>query len=320
MSTTRKKKLIEGNYNVCIDTELKNGSLTYSECILKGKRNKEVLISTYTCHPSLANNELSGPISVAFLYNLLKEMPDRELTYRFVIIPETIGSIIYLKKNRKKLVKNVIAGFVITCIGDKANYMYKRTREKNTISNRVVEYYFNKISNNQTLILDMNFDEYKNSNINQSQPRIINFFPDNGSDERQYNAPGNNLPIGSLMRSMYGTYPEYHTSLDNKEFISFKKIHEAIYTLYDICKIIDNNIIVENTIKYCEPQLGKRDLYPSLGASKDTNKYVNAIMWLLNLADGNNDLLSIAERSHIEFETIYNAAKDCLKKKIIKKR
>jgi len=204
LSQKQRDKLPQGNYTVVIDTDHKEGSLTLSEALLKGSSQDEVLISTYTCHPSMANNELSGPLVAAFLYKRLAQQKNRRLNYRFVFLPETIGAITYLKMQGEHLKKHTKAGFVITCAGNDAPFTYKCSRQGNSLADRVAK---------QAL---------KNHEHN-----ILPFSP-LGSDERQYCSPAFNLPIGSLMRSMYGRYPEYHTSLDNKSFISFKALQESI--------------------------------------------------------------------------------------------
>lgn len=288
--------LKEDNYEVFIDSESNNnGSMTIGEGILEGDTDQEILLSTYICHPSMANNELSGPLVTSFIYKKLKEKKNRKYTYRILFLPETIGSIYYLSKHGDKLKKKMVAGFVITCIGDKGNFTYKQSRTGNAIPDRAVE-----------LILKQTEKKYI----------IEKFFP-TGSDERQYCSPGFNLPVGSLMRTRYGKYIEYHTSADNKEFISFEAMEESVYKYLEITEAIENNFSYINNLPFCEPQLGKRGLYPTLGSQKDTAEFVNALMWILNLSDGDNDLIEISIRSGISIKTLSKAAEELKKNGLI---
>lgn len=290
------QNLKEDTYEVMIDSELNsNGSMTIGEAVLKGESEMEILISTYICHPSMANNELSGPLVTSFIYKKLKEGKNRRYTYRFLFLPETIGSIYYLSKYGEELKKNLIAGFVVTCIGDKGNFTYKKSRQGNTLSDRAAE-----------LIL----------NQTEKQFTIEDFFP-TGSDERQYCSPGFNLPVGSLMRTRYGKYKEYHTSEDNKTFISFDAMENSIRKYLEIIEVIEKNKYYLNKYPNCEPQLGKRDLYPTLGSQKETADFVNAMMWILNLSDGKNDLIEISKRSKFPFGLLIQAADKLTEKKLI---
>lgn len=269
------KSLPEGMYDVVVDTFLYPGNLIVGETVLPGESRKEVLFSTYLCHPSLANNELSGPLVMAFLYQKIRAMKKRRWTYRFVITPETIGSVCYLTRRGEHLKENLIAGYQITCIGDSGKFTYKCSRRGHSIADRVALRVLQKTGKHI----------------------ILPFNPSNGSDERQYCSPGFNLPVGSLMRTMYGCYPEYHTSLDNKSFISFNAMAKSLRIYYELVKELENCEFWENTVKYGEPQLGKRGLYPLLGSQKTIDSKVSARLWCLNLADGSRDLLAIAEDS-----------------------
>ncbi len=272
-------------YEVFIDSSIdENGYMTLGEAIIKGKFEKEVLFSTYICHPSLASNELSGPLVTAFIYNKLKEQKNLKYTYRFIFVPETIGSIYSLSIKGEYWKKNLKAGFVVTCIGDDGKFTYKRSRIGNSLPDKIVE-----------TILNQTENEFN----------IVDFFP-SGSDERQYCSPGFNLPVGSLMRTMYGKYPEYHTSADNKDYISFESMEKSITKYLEVIKLLEKNEKYVNKIPYCEPQLGKRGLYPTLGSQKETDKkdFVMAMMWILNLSDGENDLISISEKSKIPVKTL----------------
>ncbi len=271
------------SYEVFINSTLdKNGSMTIGEAVLKGKSDKEILFSTYICHPSLASNELSGPLVSAFIYNKLKEQRELKYTYRFIFVPETIGSIYSLSIKGEYWKKNLNAGFVITCIGDDGKFTYKRSRIGNSLPDRVVE----------TIL-----------NQTESDFNVVDFFP-SGSDERQYCSPGFNLPVGSLMRTMYGKYPEYHTSGDNKDYVSFEAMEKSVLKYLDVIELIEKNEKYINKMPYCEPQLGKRGLYPTLGSQKGTQDFVKAMMWILNLADGTNDLIAISEKSKINIKDL----------------
>jgi aminopeptidase-like protein len=272
-----------GLYKVKVESSLVNGSLSYGECVLKGDTDEEILFSTYVCHPSMANNELSGPLVTAFLYKKLAALPRRRFTYRFVFAPETIGVIAFLGKEGMRLKEKLAAGYVVTCVGDNGKYTYKRSRDFSHQVNTVAEHYL-KFSNKPHTVLD---------------------FSIGGSDERQYCSPGFNLPVGSLMRTMYQRYKEYHTSLDNKSFISFPAMNETVETYFNIARLHELNRRYMGSIQYCEPQLGKRGLYPEVGGQKNRAEELSMRLHLLSWADGKNDLISIAERlgkPALEFE------------------
>lgn len=267
-----------GIYEVFIDSNLDaDGSMTYGEALLQGETDKEILISTYICHPSLANNELSGPLVSAFLYKQLKKKSVLRYTYRFIFVPETIGSIYYLSQHGEHLKKSLIAGLVITCAGDDGHFTYKKSRQGDSIVDRAA-----------ALLLDHTEESYNS----------YDFFP-SGSDERQFCSAGFNLPVGSLMRTMYGKYDEYHTSMDNKKVISFEALEETIEKYEQLLFILENNRTLKGIVQFCEPQLGKRGLYPDIGSQKERQDDINSMMWILNYSDGNNDILDIAEVSKI---------------------
>jgi len=269
-----REKLKEGKYKVFIDSELKDGFLTYGELVIPGKSEKEVFFSTYVCHPSLTNNELSGPVVTTFLAKWILNRP-RKYTHRIIFIPETIGSITYLSKNLEVMKKNMIAGFNVSCVGDNRVYSYLPTRNGNT--------YADKVALNVLSFEHPDFIRYS--------------FLEKGSDERQYNAPGVDLPVCCVMRSKYGTYPEYHTSLDNLDFVS----PEGLLGSYDVLR--GCLILIEKNCKYkinclCEPQLGKRELYPTV-STKATPKIVRSMMNFIAYADGENDLIDISNRINV---------------------
>jgi len=288
--------LPEGIYDVVVDTSLMPGNLIVGETVLPGESKKEVLFSTYLCHPSLANNELSGPLVMAFLYQKIRAIKKRRWTYRFVITPETLGAVCYLSRRGDHLKKHLIAGYQITCVGDAGKFTYKCSRRGNSIADRVVTRVLRKMGKHS----------------------ILPFDPSMGSDERQYCSPGFNLPVGSLMRTMYGCYPEYHTSLDNKEFISFGAMVKSLGVYFELVKALEGCDLLENTVKYGEPQLGKRGLYPSLGSSKTIDSKVSAMLWCLNLADGSRDSLAIAEDSGLPMQYILKAVSVLLKAGLLK--
>ncbi len=297
ISHRQRQELVDGIYKIHIDTDLFEGSMTISEAILPGKSDQEILFSTYTCHPSLANNELSGPLVTAFLYRALSKHKDRRFTYRFIFGPETIGSIFYLWKRRETIKKKLVAGYMVTCVGDNGKFHYKFSRSGDSVADRAVQYFFRK--------------------NRKYQCEFLPFFPW-GSDERQYCSPGFNFPVGSLTRTIYGKYPEYHTSLDNKKIISFDSIIETIDVYFQICKTLEMNYKFINQKPYCEPKLDKYDLYSTFSETRKNKEWMNAVRWILNLSDGSNDLLDISEKSEIDIELLHEMALDCQSKKLLK--
>jgi len=289
------ERLKDDTYEVVIDSELIDGFLVYGELLIKGRTDEEVLFSTYICHPSLCNDNLSGVVLLTYLaMNLLNK--DLKYSYRFLFIPETIGSITWLSKH-EDTVKNIKYGLVATCVGDSGPSTYKKSREGNLQIDRIVEKVLN------------DFDEPFN---------IVDFFP-TGSDERQFCSPGFNLPIGSLMRTPYALFPEYHTSADNLDFIQPQFLENSIKKYIQVVFIIENNATFLNKNPKCEPQLGKRGLYRKIGSQKTNILNENAILWVLNLSDGKNSLLDIAIRSKLKFLEIWNAAIELYKVGLLEK-
>lgn len=285
-----RRSLPAGSYRVEVDTELIDGSMTLSECVLPGASDREVLLSTYTCHPSMANNELSGPLVAAALYRRLAAWPARRLSYRFVFGPETIGAIAYLAMRGAHLSRQLDAGYVLTCLGDPGPFTYKRSRQGDSLADRAASY----------ALSDM------------PDVRWLDFVP-LGSDERQYGSPGFDLPVGSLMRSMYGTYPEYHTSDDDKSLIRFDALQASVDAYESVCRTLDlGGARYRNTMPYGEPQLGRRGLYDDLMVAGGHVHAADALFWVLNLSDGSNDLLAIAQRSGIALEAVASAADRCV--------
>ncbi|MHD0322451.1 DUF4910 domain-containing protein [Fusobacterium varium] len=293
----RLKELNQDKYEIFIDSELKNGSMSIGEGFIKGKIDKEVLLSTYLCHPSMGNNELSGPIVQTLLYNWLLERKDRlKYSYRFLYLPETIGSITYLSLFGENLKKNVVAGYVINCIGDRGKFTYKKSRQGNSLADKAA---LNILNN-----LNEDFNLYE-------------WFPA-GSDERQYCSLGFNLPIGSLMRSMYGTYKEYHTSLDNLDFIPLEELYKSFEIYKKIIMNIEINEKLEAVHKNCEPKLDKRGLYPTLGSQKETTDSVKKRMYLWAFSDGYNDLIDIANKLKCNAYEMKNEKDELIDKKLIR--
>jgi len=264
--------LEEGVYEIYVDTQLFDGSLTYGEMLIKGESSKEVFISTYVCHPSMANNELSGPCVTTFLAKKLKELGRTKYSYRLIFIPETIGSITYLSKNIEHLKQTVVAGFNVTCIGDNRDYSYLPSRNGNTLSDFVARH-----------VLKYTCSEFKNYT-----------WGDRGSDERQYCAPGVDLPIASIMRTKYGMYDEYHTSLDDLiNVVTPEGLDGGFNAIWSAIEALERNVYPKVTV-LCEPQLGKRGLYPTL-STKASSAEVRLMMDLITWSDGTRSLIEIAE-------------------------
>lgn len=267
----QRKTLKAERYHVVVNSDLKPGVLNYGELILPGKTQQEVLLSTYICHPSMANNELSGPVVTMALAQWLSSLDIHHYTYRIVFIPETIGSIVYLSRNLDHLKQHVIAGFNISCVGDDRVYSYLPSRDGNTLSDQAALHVLKYI--------DPEFKRYT--------------WLDRGSDERQYCAPGIDLPIATIMRSKYGEYPEYHTSLDDLSLVTSSGLEGGFTALKKTLEIIERNVFPKTTV-LGEPQLGKRELYPKL-STKTSGEQVRAMMNLISYCDGQNSLLEIAE-------------------------
>lgn len=272
ISQNERDKLVPGQYRVYIDSELKNGSLTYGELIIPGETTEEIFISTYLCHPSMANNELSGPVVTGFLAKWLLSLTSRKYTYRIIIIPETIGSITYLSRNYKQMKENVVAGFNVSCIGDDRAYSYLPSKEGDTLADVVATHV-----------------------LKYSHPDFVRYsFLDRQSDERQYCSSGIDLPVCSVMRTKYGCYPEYHTSLDDLELITPSGLLGGYEVLRRSIECLENNETLRTTV-LCEPQLGKRGLYPTI-STKDSSSIVKNMMNFLAYCDGSNTNLEIAEK------------------------
>lgn len=288
-----REKLNDGEYKVYIDSTLENGNLTYGELLIKGNSEEEIFFSTYVCHPSMANNELSGPTVVTYLAKYIQSLKNKRYSYRIIFIPETIGSILYLSKNLEEMKRNVIAGFNITCVGDNNEYSYLPSRDGHTLSDKVALHVLEHIPSK--------FKKYS--------------FLDRGSDERQYCSPNIDLPICSIMRTKYGEYEEYHTSLDDLNFISEDGLNGA-YEVY--VKVID---ALENNFKYisktlCEPQLGKRGMYPTIN-TVSTKGIVERKMNFLTYADGKLDLIDISNLIGISIWDLYKIVDEFKEKQLV---
>ena len=282
-----REALEEGPYRVRIDSELVNGSLTYGELIIPGASDSEILISTYICHPSLANNELSGPVVTTTLARWLLEQP-RRFSYRIIFVPETIGALVYLSRHLEELKRRTVAGFNVTCIGDDRAYSYLPSRKGDTLADRAA------------LCV-----------LREDHPDFIHYsYLDRGSDERQYCSPGVDLPVVSVMRSKYGEYPEYHTSLDNCDLVTPAGLAGGYSVLKKCIDLLERNEAYQATC-LGEPQLGKRGLYPTVGRRVSLPE-VRLLLNILAYSDGTNDLMSLRENLGVTLDELYDGV-DVLK-------
>ena len=286
--------LKDETYEVVIDSTHAAGSLTYGELLIRGRSADEVLISTYVCHPSMANDNVSGVILTTLLARSLMKEKGLRYSYRFLFIPETIGAITWLSKNRARA-KRIKHGLVATCLGDAGAFTYKKSRDGNAVIDAATMHV-------------LACSDYPH--------RVVDFFP-SGSDERQFSSPGFNLPVGSLMRSMYYTFDEYHTSGDNLAFVKARYIRESLELYQKIIFILEHNGTYKNTNPYGEPQLGRRGLYALLGADKNPTMNEQALQWTLNFSDGSHSLLDIARRAKMDFETILATSEALLAHKLL---
>jgi aminopeptidase-like protein len=286
LSHRQLEALPDGEYEVCVDSTLTDGHLTYGEFVLPGASDEEVLVSCHVCHPSLCNDNLSGIAVATFLAAGLAQGPRPRYTYRFLFIPGTIGSITWLALN-EQCAERIRHGLVITCVGDGGRFTYKKSRRGDAEIDRVVSH-----------VLKHSGSEWT----------VEDFFP-YGYDERQYCSPGFNLPVGCLMRSPHGSFPEYHTSADNLDFVRPEYLEQSLARYRDVVEVLEANRRYVNLNPKCEPQLGKRGLYSAIGGDSEAARKQLAMLWVLNLSDGYHSLLDIAERSGIHLAIVSSVAR-----------
>ena len=284
LSERQLQSLTDGEYEVCIDSTLENGHLTYGECYVPGKTNEEILISCHACHPSLCNDNLSGVAIATFLAKHLAGA-QRRYSYRFLFIPGTIGSITWLSRNEDH-VQAIRHGLVLTCVGDCGHINYKKSRQGSTEIDRAM------------------IKVLKHS----GRPFEIHNFSPYGYDERQYCSPGFNLPVGCLMRTPHGKFPEYHSSADNLELMDPASLADSLLTCLAVFRVLEGNHRYLNLNPKCEPHLGRRGLYRVMGGHRDEKLQETAMLWVLNQSDGKNSLLDIAEKSGLAFDVIKESA------------
>ena len=285
LSHRQLKALPEGEYEVCVDATLNDGHLTYGEYVIPGESSDEILVSCHVCHPSLCNDNLSGIAVATFLAAQLTQRRKPHYTYRFLFIPGTIGSITWLARNEARAGR-IKHGLVITCVGDGGRFTYKKSRRGNAEIDQIAMYVLAQSGRAWT---------------------AQEFFP-YGYDERQYCSPGFDLPVGCLMRSPHGSFPEYHTSADNLDFVRPEHLSESLACYLDVVEVLEHNRYYENLNPKCEPQLGKRGLYAAIGGDSDVANKQLAMLWVLNMSDGRHSLLDIAERAQIPFSLIRSTA------------
>lgn len=286
-------QLEDGDYEVVIDSSLENGSLTYGEFVIPGQTDQEILISCHCCHPSLCNDNLSGIAVASMLAEILSPLK-LKYTYRFLFIPGAIGSIAWLAQN-EQLAGRIRHGIVVTGVGDEGAFHYKRSRQRDAEINQAVEH-----------VLKHCGESY----------HIRDYSP-YGYDERQYCSPGFNLAVGVLSRSPHGQYPQYHTSADNKDFVSGNALAQSLQVYLNIVRVLEGNRNYQNVISKCEVCLGKRGLYRSVGGDAAQPINEQALLWVLNFSDGDHSLLAIADKAGIPFDVVQHAADVCIKSGIL---
>jgi len=286
--------LPEGEYEVCIDSALAAGRLTYAECALPGESSDEVIVSTHVCHPSLACDNLSGIAVATFLARHLLERP-RRYSYRFLFTPGMIGSITWLALNEAHL-SRIRHGLVLTNLGDGGPLTYKKSRRGNTEIDQAV----------------VNFLRHS------GQKHDVRDFTPWGYDERQFCSPGINLPVGRLSRTPHGEFPQYHTSKDDLNLLQAASLGEALTSCLAIVRALEGNRVYVNQSPKGEPQLGRRGLYRSVGGSMEARAREVALLWVLNLSDGQHSLLDISDRSGIEFDVLREAADALVQHELLK--
>jgi aminopeptidase-like protein len=285
LSHEQRTRLRPGEYDVLIDTSLAIGSLTYGEAVLHGASSDEVLISAHCCHPSLANDNLSGMALAATLARILSGI-DHRYTYRFVFAPVTIGAITWLALNEERA-RRIAHGLVVACVGDPGRLTYKRSRQGNAEIDRAVVHVL----------------------AHSGEDHEVRDFSPYGYDERQYCSPGFDLAVGSLTRTPYGEYPEYHTSSDNPDFVRPDRLVDSLRRYLEVVELLEGNRTYVNLAPMGEPQLGRRGLYGSVGGQSHAVASQMAMLWVLNLSDGSRSLLDVAERSKLPFPDVRRAAR-----------
>jgi aminopeptidase-like protein len=285
MAHNHLKSLPDGPYEVLIDSSLAQGSLTYGEYRHQGESDQEILLSAHICHPSLANDNCSG---LALLTHLAKHLAGHKTrySYRFIFAPGTIGAIVWLARN-EHMTSRISHGLVVSCVGDAGVPTYKKSRRGNSAIDRAALHVLRHV---------------------EPGGHVVEFSP-YGYDERQYCSPGFNLPVGLFQRSQFATFPEYHTSADNLEFIRPEHLASSYGLIVTVLNVLENDAHLWNTNPKCEPQLGKRGLYSSMGGASHQQAQAMALLWVLNLSDGDHSLLDIAETANLPFDTIWTAAR-----------
>ena len=296
LSHNQLSALPDGEYEVFIDASLKDGHLTYGEYFIEGSTEDEVLISTHVCHPSLANDNVSSIALAVFLAKRLSGVATK-YSYRFLFTPGTIGSITWLSQNEDRA-SRIKHGLVLACVADSGNVTYKKSRRGHADIDRAAIQVLKSAGN----------------------PYNVCEFSPYGYDERQFCSPGFNLPVGCFMRTPHGQFPEYHTSADNLEFIDLKSLADSFSKCLSILNIIESNAVYVNQNPKCEPQLGKRGLYDAIGGQSDAKAQQLAMLWVLNLSDGENSLLDIADRSGMPFALICRTAETLKGSQLVKER
>ena len=299
MSENQKNNLPRGNYKVKIDSFHKKGFLEMTHAIIKGKSSKEIMFSSYICHPSMANNELSGPVLVLELLNYInKFFKNNYYTYRFLLAPETIGSIAYLSKYKSQLKKNVISGFNLTCVGDEKSYSHISSPNNNNLSDKAIKSAIYKFSNSK-----------------------FYSFLERGSDEKQYCFPKIDLPFSTFCKSKFGTFKEYHTNKDDLNLVTEKGMNQSFNVLKNIILSFESGVIPENK-NFCEPFLSKYNLYPTISfynpeKNKSSKKKLQTLRDLMAYSDGKNNIFEIALKINKSLAEVLEAYKILKQKKII---
>jgi aminopeptidase-like protein len=294
LTDRQRSTLTEQNYRVVINSTLEDGNLDYADLIIEGRSSEEVLLSTYVCHPSMANNELSGPALAMALARWLSERGNLRYSYRFVFVPETIGAIVYLSRHLDRLQERVRAGFVLTCVGDERTYSFMPSRGGGTLADRVAQH-----------CLKHHVTDYR-----------AYTFLERGSDERQYCAPGVDLPVVSVMRSKYWDYPEYHTSADDMSLVTAAGMQGSFDVYRRMIETLERNHRYAVQV-LGEPQLGKRGLYPNTSTTGSTNAVRN-LMNVIAYCDGQNDLIAIADKVNLSAAEVAGLLEPLLAEGLVK--